>query len=82
MSLLVFGIFLFLAILSASFIWSFKKNEFMEQEAKRCVNGLCEADDEWSSNGRIYTRGFTVIKENGKNRFIKQAKLCDAGILS
>jgi len=32
MSLLFFGIFLFLSILSAGFIWSFKKNTFMGQE--------------------------------------------------
>ena len=82
MSLLFAGILLFIAFLSASFVWSFKKDDFMEKEAKRCINGLCEVDDNWSSNGRIYTNGFTVIKQDGKNKFIKQSKLCDAGILS
>ena len=82
MSLLLAGVLLFIALLSASFVWSFRKNEFMESEASRILNNYCEVDDNWSSNGRIYTKGFTVIEENGKQRFVKQAKLCDAGILS
>lgn len=82
MSLLIFGVTFFLAVLSASFLWSFKKDRFMETEAKRCISSYCEVDGKWSSQGKIYTNGFTVIEENGKKRFVKQAKLCDAGILS
>ena len=82
MSLLIFGIVFFMALLSASFVWSFRKDEFMEKEAKRCIGSYCEAGSDWSSNGKIYTNGFTIVEENGKKRYIKQAKLCDAGILS
>ena len=81
MFLLVSGILLFFAFLSMEFVWSFKKNTFMEKEAKRCLSNQCEVDDEWSSIGRIYTRGFTVIRENGKNKFIKQAKICGPSLL-
>jgi hypothetical protein len=82
MSLLFAGILLFIALLSASFVWSFKKNEFMEQESVRCLNGLCEVNEEWSPKGRIHTNGFTIIKIDGKTKFIKQSKLCGASMLS
>ena len=81
MSLLLAGILIFIALLSASFVWSLKKSKFMEQESKRCLNGLCEIDDNWSSQGKVYTKGFAIVEENGKQRFVKQAKLCDMGLL-
>jgi len=82
MSLLFAGILLFLALLSASFVWNFKKNQFMEQESKRVFNDLCKVNNDWNSQGRVYTNGFTVTEENENMNFIKQSKLCDGGILS
>ena len=82
MGLLFAGILLFLALLSASFVWNFKKNQFMEQESKRVFNDLCKVNNDWNSQGRVYTNGFTVTEENGNMNFIKQSKLCDGGILS
>ena len=77
MSLLFASILLFMALLSVSFVWSFKKNEFMENEVQRCHKSLCEIDDNWSTHGKVYTKGFTIVEENGKQRFVKQAKLYD-----
>lgn len=67
--------------ISASFLWKFKKDDFLASEADRCLNKFCEIDENWNSRGRVYTKGLALIEENGKRRFIKQAKLCDIGIL-
>ena len=53
-----------------------------KKEAKRCLNNFCEVDENWNSNGKVYTKGLAVIEENEKKRFIKQAKVCDIGILN
>ncbi|WP_148570672.1 hypothetical protein [Aliarcobacter cryaerophilus] len=74
--------FLFLGLLGASFLWSFKEDKFFKKEAKRCLNNFCEVDENWNSNGKVYTKGLAVIEENEKKRFIKQAKVCDIGILN
>lgn len=74
--------FLFVGLLGASFLWSFKKDKFFEKEAKRCLKNFCEVDENWNSNGKVYTKGLAVIEENEKKRFIKQAKVCDIGILN
>lgn len=74
--------FLFIGLLGASFLWNFKKDKFFEKEAKRCLNNFCEIDENWNSNGKVYTKGLAVIEENGKKRFVKQAKICDIGILN
>ena len=75
-------VFLFTGLIGASFLWSFKKDKFFEKEAKRCLNDFCEVDENWNSNGKVYTKGLAVIEENEKKRFIKQAKVCDIGILN
>lgn len=83
MEILLIGILVFLFFLSLSFTWSFRKNDFtklMRQEAKRCLNNY-EDDGTYSSKGRVYTKGFAVIEKNGEKKFIKQAKLCDMGLL-
>ena len=60
------------------------KNSFAFKEAKRYLFGFNKIDKNWSSNGRIYTKGIALIedKKTGKKEFIKQAELCDIGILS
>lgn len=72
---------LFVGVLGLSFLWSFKEDRLLEKESKRCLNDFCEADENWNSNGKLYTRGLAVIEENGKKRFVKQAKVCDIGLL-
>jgi hypothetical protein len=60
------------------------RDSFEVQEAKRYLVGFNEVDENWSSNGRVYTNGIALIedKKTGEKRFIKQAELCDIGILS
>jgi|GEM_PF-5828603 len=58
-----------------------ENNTFREQEAERFFEKNCEIDENWSSKGRVYTRGVGLIEKDGKLKFIKQAKLCDTGIL-
>lgn len=72
---------LYVGFISATFLWKFKKDYFLASESNRCLNNFCEVNSNWNSRGRLYTRGLTVIEKNGKKQFIKQAKLCDIGIL-
>lgn len=72
---------LFVGFISAGLFWRFKRDDFLARESDRCLNKFCEADEDWDSRGRMYTRGLAVIEENGKKRFVKQAKLVDIGIL-
>ena len=60
------------------------KKTFEYEEAKRYLFKFNEIDDNWCSRGRVYTQGIALIedKKTGKKRFIKQAELCDIGILS
>lgn len=66
---------LYVGFISAGIFWKFKKDDFLMKESYRCLNKFCEIDSDWNSRGRIYTRGLTVIEENGEKRFVKQAKL-------
>lgn len=72
---------LFAGLISAGLFWRFKRDPFLASESDRCLNRFCEVDSNWSSQGRVYTKGLAVIEKNGKKRFVKQAKLCDIGIL-
>ncbi len=55
---------------------------FLKKEAKRGLTDNFKVDDNWNSQGRVYTEGLTLIKKkNGKSSFIKQAKLADTGLL-
>lgn len=74
-------LFVFAGFIAMSFLWTTKKDIFLESEADRCLNGLCEANESWNSNGRVYTKGLAVVEQDGNKRFVKQAKLCDIGIL-
>ena len=80
---LSFGL-LFLGFLSANFLWNFgKRDTFLEKEANRCLNNFCKVEDSWDSEGKVFTNGviFTKNKETGQVEIIKQAKLCDVGLL-
>lgn len=72
---------LFVGLIITGLFWRFKRDDFLASEADRCLNRHCEVDSNWSSQGRVYTKGLTVIEKDGKKRFVKQAKLCDIGIL-
>ena len=75
-------IFLFLAILSAEFLWKYRKDSFLEQEASRCLNDFCESKADMIGEGEIYTTSLTFVKDDAKNiKIIKQAKLGDIGNL-
>ncbi len=83
MMTLVIGILIFLFFITLSFTWSFRKNDFtklMRQEAKRCLNNY-EDNNKFSHEGRVYTKGFAIVKKDGESKFIKQAKICDMGLL-
>lgn len=75
-------LFIFVGFLAMSFLWTAKKDLFLEDEADRCLNNFCEVDESWDSQGRVYTKGLAVVEKDGKKRFVKQAKLCDIGILN
>lgn len=61
-----------------------KQNEndlFMTNESKRIIFSNAEIDDEYTSTGRVYTRGISLVKSgNGKYSLIPQAKVCDIGL--
>lgn len=60
----------------------FSVNSFLRAEAKRGLKDNFKVNDDWNSQGRVYTEGLTLIKKkNGKHFFIKQAKLADTGLL-
>ena len=61
-----------------------RKKTFEYEEAKRYLFKFNKVDDNWSSRGRVYTQGVALIedKKTGEKKFIKQAELCDIGILS
>jgi len=72
---------LFAGLISASLFWRSKKDDFLADESKRCLYNFCEVDANWNSRGRVFTKGLAVVEKNGKKQFVKQAKLCDIGIL-
>ncbi|MBE0494742.1 MAG: hypothetical protein IBX48_10455 [Thiomicrospira sp.] len=81
MSFFIAVVLLVVGLLLANFLWSVKANKRMESEAKRCLQNDCEADVAWHSGGRVYTKGLALIEQNNQLRFVKQAKLCDIGLL-
>ncbi len=58
------------------------KSQFMAKEASRIVFEDAKVDDSYSSEGRVYTRGLSLIKneQTGKYNLIPQAKVCDIGL--
>jgi len=76
-------ILLFLGLFSAGFLWNIgKRDKFLESESNRCLNNFCEISTDWDSNGNVYTKGLTFTENKNKDlKIIKQAKLCDIGLL-
>lgn len=61
------------------------KNQFLKNEANRCLGQRCEVKDTnaVSFEGRLYTQGTALLrnKETGELKFINQAKACDIGLV-
>lgn len=59
-----------------------EKNSFMGKEASRIVFQDAKVDDSYSSEGRVYTRGLSLIKNDKSKKYnlIPQAKVCDIGL--
>ena len=55
---------------------------FMKKEASRIIFNDARVDDSYSSEGRVYTRGLSLTKnqETGKYNLNAQAKVCDIGL--
>lgn len=82
-------ILLTIGIIGLYYSWKFKKllnsenkSQFMTKEASRIVFEDAKVDDSYSSEGRVYTRGLSLIKneQTGKYNLIPQAKVCDIGL--
>ena len=75
---------LFFGFLSAVFLWNFgKKDKFLEEESNRCLNNFCKVEDNWNSEGKVYSEKIMFLKnqETKEIEIIKQVKLRDMGIL-
>lgn len=61
------------------------KNQFLKNEANRCLSQRCEVKDAdtMSFEGRLYTQGTALLrnKKTGELKFINQAKACDIGLV-
>ena len=80
--LLVLFLCIYVSLLILPLVFVFKKDKEIEEEVKRWSN-FCESDDNWTSKGRLYSTGLTVIedKKTRKKRFVKQKKLVDIGLV-
>lgn len=59
-----------------------KVNPFLRKESKRGIYNHFKIENDWNSEGRVYSIGLTLIKhKNGKKEFIQQSKLVDSALL-
>lgn len=58
------------------------KSEFLKKEADRIVTQHAKADKTYSSQGRMFTKGLSVMRKKGDKKFqiIAQAKVCGLGL--
>lgn len=86
-----FAVVLFLIIGAAALYGAYKLKKllkvgdgsfFMKKESERIVFKNAEVDSDYTSTGRVYTRGLSLIKnkQTGKYNLIAQAKVCDIGL--
>lgn len=81
-------ILLTIGIIGLYYSWKFKKllnsenkSQFMTKESIRILFEDAKVDDSYSSEGRVYCTGMSLVKlENGKYSLISQAKVCDIGL--
>ncbi len=59
-----------------------KSNDRMNEEARRILLKYSEAESDYTSEGRVYTRGLSLVKKSGDDKYtlIAQAKVCDVGL--
>ncbi len=59
-------------------------DSFMKAEADRYLFKYNEKPKGWSSQGRVYTEGIALIenRKTKQKKFIRQAELCDIGLLA
>ena len=57
-------------------------NQFMMAESSRIMYNNAEVTEDYSSQGRVFTRGLSLIKKEGDEKYtlISQAKVCDIGL--
>jgi len=57
-------------------------NHFMMLESSRIIYNNAEVTEDYSSQGRVFTRGLSLIKKDGDEKYtlISQAKVCDIGL--
>jgi hypothetical protein len=58
-----------------------KNNPIIRDEVRRIVTDSARVDTDYTSSGRVYTRGLTVIIDETTKKYktIPQAKVCDIG---
>jgi len=54
----------------------------MMLESSRIIYNNAEVTEDYSSQGRVFTRGLSLIKKDGDEKYtlISQAKVCDIGL--
>ena len=80
------ALLILIGLFGLSLLWRSKKNSFFKEEANRYLNKYCETNKNWSSRGRVYSKGLAILKEIGKDnkikiKFVKQTKLYDIGLI-
>lgn len=73
---------LYIAIKLNKLLKNNSNSAFMQNESQRILLNNAEVDSNYTSSGRIYTRGLSLIKneDSGKYNLISQAKVCDIGL--
>jgi len=80
--LLIVGIFSLFVTIRLILKIDIFKSEFLKNESIRILSDNARVDENYTSQGRIFTRGLAVVKdkESDKFRIIAQAKPCDIGL--
>jgi len=78
---------IFFIIIGCDMLLSFIKNRkdsFMKDEADRYLFKYNKMPKGWRSQGRVYTEGIALIenRKTKQKKFIRQAELCDIGLLA
>ena len=81
MDLLYFILAFIFSLTLAPLLTKKKTNKFLENEAERFFFKSSRVDNNWDSQGRVYTKGIAFIIKDGKKSIINQSKLADTGLL-
>ena len=88
MSLIVGSILIIVGMFGLFFLFDLYKmraiftSSFLQNESARFFNDNSQAPNDYTSEGRTYTKGMAIIKdkETNKLKIITQAKPCDIGL--